>query len=249
MNKLGTSSADPIQAIERPVVMLSKDYTAGYHTDLHVHPRAQFLFARSGTMRARTALGSWIVPPGYGLLIPADIEHQVEMFGAVVLRSAYIEAALLPHQHRATCSVIQVSSLLSACIERFSTRPLEYGKDDIAENLAAIILAEITTIPPSAMALPFPNTNKLKALAETMLSHPSDQRSIDQWATDLAMSRRSFTRAFRQETGMAFDQWRQRLRYQAASELIASGHPLSSVAVRVGYRSASALKSMMQRFD
>ncbi|WP_289032305.1 helix-turn-helix transcriptional regulator [uncultured Roseibium sp.] len=249
MDKLGSSSADLIQDIRRPVVMLSKDYEAGYVTDLHVHARAQFLFAKSGTMRAQTALGSWIVPPGYGLLIPADIRHRVEMFGAVFLRSAYVEAALLPQQHRTTCSVIQVSPLLSACIERFATRPLEYGKDDIAENLAAIIIAEITTTPASAMALPFPNSNKLKALAEAMLKDPSEPRSLDQWATELAMSRRSFTRAFRQETGMAFDQWRQRLRYQAASELIASGDPLSSAAEKVGYRSASALKSMMQRFD
>ena len=98
LDHLGTSSADPIQGTDRPVVMLSKEYETGYCTDLHAHPRAQFLFAQSGTMRARTQLGSWIVPPGYGLLIPGNIEHEVEMFGQVSLRSVYVEPTELPER-------------------------------------------------------------------------------------------------------------------------------------------------------
>ncbi|MDA8586910.1 helix-turn-helix transcriptional regulator [Rhodobacteraceae bacterium] len=229
--------------------MLSKNYLPGYCTDLHVHPRAQFLFARKGTMRARTALGSWIVPPGYGLLIPAHVEHQVEMFGDVALRSAYIEEDVLPQRNRITCSVIQVSPLLSACIDRFASDPFEYEEDGIAGNLAAVIILEITTTPPSEMVLPFPTSTNLHALARSMLDDPSDPRSIDDWAIALAMSRRSFTRLFRRETGMTFDQWRQRLRFQVASELLASGRTISHVASAVGYGSVTALKTMMARFD
>lgn len=229
--------------------MLSKDYSPGYRTDLHLHPRAQFLFARKGTMRARTTLGSWIVPPRYGLLIPADIEHQVEMFGNVALRSAYIEAKVLSERHHKTCSVIQVSPLLSACIDRFASDSLEYDQEGVAGNLAAVIISEISTTPPSAMALPFPSSKHLHSLARAMLKDPSDPQSIDGWANSLAMSRRSFTRLFRHETGMTFDQWRQRLRFQAASEMIASGQPISRVAPAVGYGSATALKTMMARFE
>ncbi|MEP3248376.1 MAG: helix-turn-helix transcriptional regulator [Sneathiella sp.] len=247
MGSPGTSAADPIQNVERPVVMLSKEYESGYHTGLHTHPRAQFLFAQSGTMRARTQLGSWIVPVGYGLLIPGAIEHDVEMFEKVSLRSAYLSPEFLPEARSRECSVILVSPLLSASIDRFATRPVEYEKEDLAEHLAAIIIAEITQTPLSAMALPLPASSRCQVIADALLNDPSLSKEIDQWASELGMSRRTFTRAFRADTSMSFDQWRQRLRYQAAAELIAKGEPLSHIASKVGYRSAAALKAMMDR--
>ncbi|WP_262694438.1 AraC family transcriptional regulator [Kordiimonas aquimaris] len=249
LHSLSTSSADFIESINRPVVVLSKEYARGHHTGLHIHERTQFLFATQGTMRARTQYGSWIVPPAYGLLIPGGMEHEVEMLEEVSLRSAYIQPAVMPEACLRTCRVIQVPLLLSACIDRFASRPLEYDNDDIAGNLAAIIIKEIATIPPSAMALPFPATPKFQAMTDAMLNNPSIPKSIDDWAFELGMSRRSFTRAFRQDTGLTFDQWRQRLRFQAAAQLIASGQPLSRIAPKVGYTSAAALKAMMNRLN
>ncbi|MEP3345372.1 MAG: helix-turn-helix transcriptional regulator [Litoreibacter sp.] len=246
---MGTSAADPIQQIGRAVVILSKDYAPEHCTELHQHSRAQFLFAKTGTMRARTALGSWIVPPGYGLLIPAHAEHQIEMFGMVALRSAYIHTAALPMRHQTRCSVIHVSPLLFACIDRLSAEPAEYDLGGIAGHIAAIIITEIADTPPSAMALPFPTAPKLGPLVRAMLNDPSDPRSIDDWANELAMSRRSFTRLFRSETGMSFDQWRQRRRFQAASELMALKMPMPQIAAEVGYGSVSALKAMLAKFE
>ena len=232
-----------------PVVMLSKNYVHGHCTERHHHSRAQFLFAQKGTMRAQTRTGSWIVPPGYGLLIPAEREHQIEMFGRVVLRSAYIRAAELPIRHQTTCSVIDVAPLLFACIDRLSDEPQEYDQSGRAGNIAAIIIAEISDTPPSAMALPLPASPKLSPIVRTMLKDPSDQRSIDDWASVLAMNRRTFTRLFRRETSMSFDQWRQRRRFQAASEPIALGLPMSQIASNVGYGSVTALTTMLAKFQ
>jgi len=248
MEQPGTSAADPIQDIERPVVVLSKDYAPGYCTTFHRHARTQFLFAKNGTMRAQTTVGSWIVPPGYGLVIPAKTEHRIEMFGAVALRSAYIYASQLPLRHQTSCRVIQVSPLLFACIDRLSIEPPEYDEGSVAGNIAAIIIAEIADTTLSAMALPFPASPKLNPVVRTLLLDPSDERSIDEWADVLAMSRRSFTRLFRRETGMSFDQWRQRRRFQTATELLALGQPMQKISATVGYGSVSALKAMMSKF-
>jgi len=248
MEQPGTSAADLNKDIKRPVVMLSKDYAPGYCTTSHRHTRAQFLFAKSGTMRAQTVFGSWIVPLGYGLVIPAETEHQIEMFGAVELRSAYIYASEIPVRHQTTCRVIQVSPLLYACIDRLSLEPSQYDENGVAGNIAAIIIAEIAATTPSAMALPFPASPRLNPLVHALRRDPSDQRSIDDWADELAMSRRSFTRLFRNETGMSFDQWRQRRRFQSATELMARGQPMQKISAAVGYKSVSALKAMMSKF-
>ncbi len=229
--------------------MLSKDYEPGARTNLHVHSRIQFLFSQTGTMRARTRLGSWIVPTGYGLLIPAGIEHEVEMFGQVSLRSAYIQQETMAAHGNQNCSVIRVSPLLAISIDRFASRPVEYDEDDIATPLAAVIISEIAGTQPSPMALPFPEPSNLRAVADELLNDPASTKSIDHWAAEAGMSRRSFTRSFRAATSMSFGHWRQRLRYQTASELMAAGHPASRIAARVGYKSSAALKAMMERIE
>lgn len=227
--------------------MLSKEYAPHHRTALHKHARTQFLFATCGTMKARTQRGWWIVPPTYGLLVPDGIEHDVEMLGRVALRSAYIQSSHLPIECLSTCRVIQVSTLLSACIERLATRPLEYDEKDIAASIANVIIAEISATPPSSMALPFPKSTRLCDMTDALLENPSDSKSINDWAFEMGMSRRTFTRAFRHDTGMSFDQWRQLLRFQAATQLMASGLPLSHIAPKVGYGSVASLKAMMHR--
>lgn len=241
------SSADPIQNIQRPVVMLSKSYQSGHQTALHAHPRVQFLYAISGAMRASTASGSWIVPTGYGLVIPQGMRHQVEMFGQVSLQSVYISPDRLKPDSKPAPRVIPVSRLLAASLDRFATRPLEYCRVDIAHHLAHIVLMEVSNIPSSPLALPFPSSRQLRSLCDSMLAKPCISKTIDHWAHEAGMSRRSFTRAFKRETGLSFDIWRQRLRYQVAAAQLAEGATLKQVAATVGYGSVGALKSMMGR--
>ena len=249
VDQFGPSAADSLEDVERPVVLLALDYPDGHHITPHVHVRVQFLYATSGLMRAQTRLGSWVVPTGHGLVIPDGIAHEVQMFGRVTLQSVYVAPDRLGEDARANCRVIRVSQLLAASIDRFATRPLEYGASDIAHHLAELIILEITDTPESPLALPFPRSAALAALCEEMLGDPALARSIDQWAHEVGMSRRSFTRVFRRETGLSFDAWRQRLRYQAAAQQLAKGVNVKKVAASVGYGSAATLQSMMRRLN
>ncbi len=54
------------------------------------------------------------------------------------------------------------------------------------------------------------------------------------------MSRRTFTRAFRQETGSGFHSRRQQLRMTAALGRLASGQSIQDVAHALGFASISA---------
>ena len=61
------------------------------------------------------------------------------------------------------------------------------------------------------------------------------------------MSRRSFIRHFRDETGLSFTQWKRAVIAEFALELVASGQKVSSVAFDVGYESVSAFIAMFRR--
>ena len=80
--------------VDRTVVAVAKEFSAGATTGLHSHVRAQFIFAIRGLMVATTEAGTWLVPPGYALWLPAGISHNVAMHGAVSMRTAYLRAEM-----------------------------------------------------------------------------------------------------------------------------------------------------------
>lgn len=61
------------------------------------------------------------------------------------------------------------------------------------------------------------------------------------------MSRRTFTRNFRQETGMSFVAWRQQLRMTQAAALLSAGQSSTQVAQTLGFSSLSAFATLFQR--
>ena len=53
-------------------------------------------------------------------------------------------------------------------------------------------------------------------MCDIIVTDPADPRDLDAFARLAGMGRRTFTRSFRRETGLAFAMWRQQVRLQAA---------------------------------
>ncbi|MGW1144023.1 helix-turn-helix transcriptional regulator, partial [Streptomyces sp. NPDC002454] len=68
---------------------------------------------------------------------------------------------------------------------------------------------------------------------------PGDPRTATEWAQELYTSSTSLRRAFRAETGLAFSEWRTRLRLNHSLPLLAQGQLVSTVAARVGFVSTN----------
>jgi AraC-like DNA-binding protein len=76
---------------------------------------------------------------------------------------------------------------------------------------------------------------------------PTAAINLDRVAARAGMSRRSFVRHFRGETGLSFTQWKRAVIVAHALELVASGQKVSSVAFDLGYESVSAFIAMFRR--
>ena len=61
------------------------------------------------------------------------------------------------------------------------------------------------------------------------------------------MSRRTFTRLFRQHTGISFVEWRQQACLLAAVVRLGNGEPVTRVAMDLGYSSPSAFTGVFRR--
>ncbi|MCW3482086.1 helix-turn-helix domain-containing protein [Neisseriaceae bacterium JH1-16] len=66
-------------------------------------------------------------------------------------------------------------------------------------------------------------------------------------AAQAGMSRRTFTRLFRQQLGTSFAVWRQQASLLAALARLGQGEPVTRVALDLGYSSPSAFSAAFRR--
>lgn len=239
---------DDYEDIPRDVVATGNEYPPHRVLPPHSHRRGQLLYAATGVITVITTAGSWVVPPQRALWIPAGVVHEVQMGGPVSTRSAYVshdaaETAGLP----AHCQVIGVSPLLHALLLEAVDLPAYYALDGRDGRVMALLLDEISRMPTLALNTPLPHEPRLARLCRTLLTAPSLEIDIDTMATRAGMSRRSFTRLFREQTGMSFNAWRQQACLLAALTRLGNGASITEVALDLGYRSSSAFTAVFRR--
>jgi len=234
------------QDVPRPVTVLSDEYTEHNYDAPHTHKRAQLIFAVSGVMAITTDQFSFVVPPQRAVWMPAGIVHALACRGPVSLRTLYIDPAMertLPEQ---PC-VIKVSNLLRELILTAAKIPILYDVDGRDGRLMMLLLDEIAQTRIVPLCVPMPRNRKLALVCETILSNVSDTGTIGTCSEQAGMSRRTFTRTFRKETGMSFTEWCRDVRLLEAVSLLGIGRPVTSVAFDVGYNSSSAFAAVFRR--
>jgi AraC-like DNA-binding protein len=70
--------------------------------------------------------------------------------------------------------------------------------------------------------------------------------STESWARSSGMSLRSFTRHFSEETGLAFTEWRQKVKVYTALKLLADHTSVSDVSFNLGYQNVSTFIAMFK---
>lgn len=88
--------------------------------------------------------------------------------------------------------------------------------------------------------LMWPHTPAARKIAELLNDNPGDPRTLHELAELVHASPRTIERAFVTETGETFQEWRMQARTTKAKQLIIDGLPMDSIALHVGYSTASA---------
>jgi AraC-like DNA-binding protein/mannose-6-phosphate isomerase-like protein (cupin superfamily) len=230
----------------RAIVTRRTSYPNAHHVDPHWHDRAQFIFAVEGTMRVRTPRRAWIVPPSRALWVPSHTVHEIQMYGVVEMRSLYVDnagAAGMP----SSCVVLNVTPLLRELVVRAVALPARYDEDGDDGLLMRLLMAEIRRLPKCALDLPLPESADLTQLCERILTDLSTRRSCDFDASDMNTSARTLYRRFVKETGITFARWKQQARLLESIRRLAEGTSVTTVAMDLGYESASAFSTMFRR--
>ncbi len=230
----------------RAIVARRSSYPNRHHVTPHWHARAQFIFAVEGTMTVRTPRRAWIVPPSRALWVPSHTVHEIQMYGVVEMRSLYVNrgaAAGMP----SSCVVLSVTALLRELVVRAVALPVRYDENGDEGLLMRLLMAEIRRLPQCALDLPLPASPDLTQLCERILEDLSKRRPCGLDATDMHTSTRTLYRRFLKETGITFARWKQQARLLEAIRRLAEGFPVTTVAMDLGYESASAFSTMFRR--
>ena len=246
MRHTRSTDANDYQSVPRPLAAMSKSFVDGFEIAPHHHARDQLVYAVSGIMRIRTATEAWIVPPDRAVYLPALTEHSIGIRGQVEMRTLYI-ARRASDDLPVAPTVLEVSGLLRELVLALIEEPVIYDEQGRGGAVALLILSEIAKARRLSLVIPMPRDPRLLRVCNALLADPASRLTLDSWVGMAGASSRTLARLFEAELGLSFAAWRQRVRFHNALEAIVAGEPISRVAERNGYRSASAFAAAFRK--
>lgn len=214
-------------------------------TPTHQHARGQLLGALHGLLSVGIANQQWVVPAVHAVWIPPHRTHSLRSHGSYSGWSVYIDEAACAELPAEPCT-IRMSALLREAVKRAASWRAAV-LDTAQLRVAGVIVDEIQSLPRERLGLPMPLDSRLQRVAHALTEDLADNRRLEQWAAWAAMSPRTLSRRFVDETGFSFAEWRQQARLLRALEMLATQTPVTSVALELGYDNVSAFIAMFKR--
>lgn len=212
--------------------------------DAHRHDEHQIAYAASGVVAVTTGAGTWFAPATQAIWVPAGTAHAHRAHGRVVLHLVGLPARTNPLGLREP-TVLAVSPLLRELIVAYTREPDEDRPE--RRRLRAVLLDQLRASPRRAVQLPAPRDPRLVALCAVLHDDPADPRTLAELGASVGVGERTLSRLFRADLGMTFPQWRTQLRLYHALRLLADDVPVTAVAHRCGWSSASAFIDVFRR--
>ncbi len=239
---------DP-DSVPRPVMAVGASFVTGadgMELDAHHHRKAQLLYMTRGVLTCEASQGLWIVPPQCAVWIPGSTRHSIKGVGAIEAYCLFVEPASAPTLPGVCCTV-SVSPLLRELLLRCAGLPTLYPVKGAQSRLVTVLLDELAAAPVEKLHLPMPTNGRLRKIADRMTANPADRATVHEWARRIKASERTLRRMVLQETGMSFGRWRQQIHIILALQWLSQGASVQSVAIDLGYESASSFVVMFRK--
>ncbi|QNP68435.1 helix-turn-helix transcriptional regulator [Streptomyces roseirectus] len=216
----------------------------GERIDAHRHDDHQIVHAGSGVLAVTTDAGTWFAPGTRALWIPAGTVHAHRAHGTLDLHLVGLPAHDNP-LGLTTPTVLAVSPLLRELIRAYTRDPADDGPE--RARLLDVLRDQLRASPQRPLLLPTPADPRLAAVCDLVHAHPADPYTLAQLAAATGVGERTLSRLFRTGLGMSFPQWRTQSRLYHALRMLADGEPVTAVAHRCGWASASAFVDVFRR--
>ncbi|MFC8678570.1 AraC family transcriptional regulator [Streptomyces griseorubiginosus] len=222
----------------------ARQLAPGTGIDAHRHDDHQIVYAGRGVVAVTTGAGSWMAPATRAIWIPAGIVHSHQAHGELELHLIGLPADTNPLDLDEP-TVLRVSPLLRELILVCTRQPTDDSPEQ--RRLRAVLCDQLRISPQQPLHVPAPRAPQLRALCDMLHADPADNRTLAELGSEVGASDRTLSRLFKADLGMTFPQWRTQLRLSHALVLLAENTPVTVVAHRCGWSSASAFIDVFRR--
>lgn len=239
-------SVESKQPLKQPTVVINRVLAINSTIESHQHLWGQFIYASKGVLAVNTTSDRYIVPPEQGVWVPPQINHEVTAISDVTLTSFYFDNKLIDNLP-VTCCVLQVSVFLKALIQEAASINANYLWRSSDGRLLRLIIDRLAIAKHVLLQLPYPRDRRLITLVTQLQLTPENNNSLHQWGNILGASARTLSRRFKNETGLSYSEWRQKLYLQLAITRLYAGETVTNISLALGYESPSAFIYMFKK--
>lgn len=232
--------------LSAPIMFRSAYVPAEGLYPLHHHSWGEFVYSFSGVMEVKVADHHYLAPPQYGIWLPPSVAH----VGLNRHEAHYCSIYIAPHACLAlpsTSCALTVSPLVRSLLDHLLQQPV--GRPDTEQDtrLLQVLVDQLALASCAGSYLPSSDDPALGAVLRLLQAQPGDNRSLPQLASAVNTTERTLMRRCQRDLGMSLREWRQRLRAVKAMALLEAGQTVETIALDLGYGSASAFISMFKR--
>jgi AraC-like DNA-binding protein len=224
---------------------LAFEYPRRFHVNEHAHGSDQLIYAIRGVMRVMAGQGVWLIPPYFGLWIPAGTFHSIKMAEAVSMRTLYMRPGLAPRVPQC-CTVLHITPLLRELIVETVRMKELHMRDRLHAAICDVLVAQLENASPMPTTVTIPQDPRARAIADAVINNPGERRSLAILCYSVGASVRTIQRVFQREVGSDFEFWRRNVRLMKAVELLVSGRSVKEAAFALGYRQPTAFVEMFR---
>lgn len=221
------------------------DYSRGAHVKEHAHTADQLVYATRGVMEVSSGKKVWMIPPHFGLWIPAGTLHRIRMPERVSMRTFYLRprTAKLPNE----CAVLHVNPLLREVISEIVRIGQVRMRNRVECAFRDVLISLLEKASPVPTGIWLPDDPRALAVATAVLSGGAYRRRLVSLCRTAGVSVRTVQRTFQREVGMDFESWRRQVRLMKATELLIGGRSVKEASYAVGYRQQSAFVAVFRK--
>ncbi|MFY2561727.1 AraC family transcriptional regulator [Corallococcus terminator] len=234
-------------AVARPASAIGLSMASGgLESEPHSHRESQLMYQVRGELICEASNALWIVPPQSALWVPASVTHRIRARAPLEGYTVFVEPGAAPNLPLECCAV-SVTPLLRELLLRLATRPALYDLEGPDARLVSVLLDELATVSIEKHRLPMPSDSRLRRLVDAMTAEPANRATTKTWAKRIGIGERTLNRLLVEETGLSFGRWRQQLHIILAIQKLSRGAAVQSVALDLGYESASSFVTMFRK--
>lgn len=215
-------------------------------TASHQHDTGQLFLMQTGSLAFYCPKGYWLIPCQKAGWVPPCTEHGAKWYEPINATSIHIPLKVCKNLPPEPC-VFEPSTLFINIIEAMDSVVTSEYSEQRLKHLAQVLIDLLSEIQPTPFYIPLPNDSKLTSITQQIIENPAIEKSLDDWAAEVNLSRRTLTRHFKQKVGLSLGQWIHQVKVIKACELLSKGDTVTSVAFSLGFNQVSVFTTLFKK--